>query len=284
MAPGASGLAHPHGNMRRVSGRRAIDTTIARHGDLVVERDRFRPTGRLLRQAGMDASYVDLADPMHLEFDYMRWLRIILRVAHARRILHVGGGACALPRALAAADPNGRQEVCEVDASVLALAREHLGLRRMPGLKVRHVDGRAYVEQQPDRSWDAVVVDAFVAATVPRRLVTVEALAEVARVAPLALINVVDNRDARDVRTIATAASSAYARVWTVGARSGNTIVVGSAAELALDRISAGVAADPSPARITGPTALARLIAGTTPLSDRSVTPTRTEDTTESAM
>src|SRR5664279_5488669 len=85
----------------------------------------------------MDASYIDLADPSHLEFDYMRWMRILLRSVRARRVLHVGGGACALARALAAEDPSGRQEVCEVDADVLALSRAHLGLRRTRGLRVR---------------------------------------------------------------------------------------------------------------------------------------------------
>src|SRR5579864_270006 len=104
--------------------------TIARVGELTAEVDPRRPSGRLLRQGGMDASYVDLADPTHLEFDYMRWMRIVLRSAGARRVLHVGGGACALARALVAEGPGGRQEVCEVDHSVLALAREHLGLRR----------------------------------------------------------------------------------------------------------------------------------------------------------
>ena len=86
----------------------------------------------------MDASYIDLADPSHLEFDYLRWMRRSSCARPcARRVLHVGGGACALARALAAEDPGGRQYVCEVDADVLALAREHLGLRRMPGLQVR---------------------------------------------------------------------------------------------------------------------------------------------------
>src|SRR6478672_11461679 len=175
-----------------MSRSRAVPRTIVRRGDLVVERDPLRPSGRLLRQGDMDASYVDLADRSHLEFDYMRWMRIVLRAARARRVLHVGGGACALPRALSAEDPGGRQEVCEVDADVLALAREHLGLRRAPGLRVRHAEGRAHVACQPSDSWDAVVVDAFVAATVPRSLITVEALTDLARVAPVALVNVVD--------------------------------------------------------------------------------------------
>ncbi len=219
----------------------------------------------------MDASYIDLADPRHLEFDYMRWIRIVLRAAGARRVLHVGGGACALPRALAAEDPGGRQEVCEVDARVLALAREHLGLRRAPGLRVRHAEGREFVAGQARSSWDAIVIDAFVAATVPRRLVTVEALADVARVAPLGLVNVVDDRSARDVRVVAAGLTTAYPRVWTLGGRGGNTIVVGCVARLDVERIAAQLSADRSPARLTAPDATQRLVVGTTRLSDEQV-------------
>jgi hypothetical protein len=232
---------------------RTAPTVVARRGDLVVERDPRRPSGRLLRQGGTDASYVDLADPSHLEFDYMRWMRIVLRAARARRVIHVGGGGCSLPRALAAEDPASRQEVCELDPDVLALAREHLGLRRIPGLRVRRAEGRAFVTRQPDSSWDAIVIDAFVAATVPRELITAEALADMARVAPLALVNVIDCRAARDVRTIAAGLAASYRHVWTLGARVGNTIVIGTQRELDLDRIASRAAADPSPARLITP-------------------------------
>jgi hypothetical protein len=233
--------------------------TIARRWDLIAEVDPLRPSGRLLRQAGMDASYVDLADATHLEFDYMRWLRIVLRAAAARRVLHIGGGACALARALAAADPGGRQEVCEVDSDVLTVAREHLGLRRTPGLRVRHAEGRAHIATQPDRSWDAIVIDAFVGVRVPLRLITVEAMIEAARVAPLTLVNVVDNRSARDTRAVASAA-----------ALTGNAIVAGCATADASDLagIAARVAADPSPARLTPPGQVAQMIASTAPLRD----------------
>jgi hypothetical protein len=218
----------------------------------------------------MDASYVDLADATHLEFDYMRWLRIVLLAAAARRVLHIGGGACALARALAAADPDGRQEVCEVDAEVLSVARQHLGLRRAPGLRVRHVEGRAHIAAQPDQSWDAIVVDAFVGVRVPARLVTAEAMIDAARVAPLTLVNVVDNRSAHDVRAVASALALAYPLVWTLGQRSGNAIVAGCATAQApnLSRIAARAAADPSPARVTPPGQVATLIASISPLRD----------------
>jgi spermidine synthase len=255
-----------------VAHRQPRTRTIARRGDLIAEVDPRRPSGRLLRQAGMEASYVDLADATHLEFDYMRWLRIVLRAAGARRVLHIGGGACALARALAAADPGGRQEVCEVDADVLSVAREHLGLRRAPGLRVRHTEGRAHLAAQADRSWDAIVIDAFVGARVPPRLVSAEAMTEAARVAPLTLVNVVDNRSARDVKAIASALATAYPTVWTLGQRTGNAVVAGSAAANPPDftRIAARAAADPSPARLTRPAQVAKLIASTSPLRDNS--------------
>ncbi len=98
----------------------------------------------------MDACYVDLADARHLEFDYLRWSRIVLEAVGARRVLHIGGAGCALARALAAADPESRHEVAEVDAHVLEFAREHLGLRRAPGLRVRVAEGRAAIEARGD--------------------------------------------------------------------------------------------------------------------------------------
>jgi spermidine synthase len=254
-----------------VSRLRALPTTIAIQGELIAEADPLRPSGRLLRQAGMDDSYVDLADPKHLEFDYMRWMRIVLRVARARRVLHVGGGACALARALAAEDPDGRQDVCEIDPVVLAFAREHFGLRRAPGLRVRCAEGRAFAARRPPGSWDAVAIDAFVAAAVPTGLISSEAASEFSRVAPLAVINVLDDRSAGHVRAIAAAFGTAYPQVWTLGARAGNTIVVASATTLDLARIAAQAAGDPSPARLTGPAETARRAAGAVPHHDRGV-------------
>jgi spermidine synthase len=236
-----------------VAHRQTRTRTIAQRGDVIVEVDPSRPSGRLVRHGGMDASYVDLADMRRLEFDYMRWLRIVLRAAKARRVLHIGGGACALPRALAAEDPSGRHEVCEVDPGILAIARQHLGLRRAPGLRVRLAEGREHLAAQEDASWDAIVVDAFVGARVPPHLVSAEALRDAARVAPMTLINVVDDRSARQTNAVVAAAASAYPAVWTLGARIGNTIVAGCATghEPDLARIAARAAADPSPARLT---------------------------------
>jgi hypothetical protein len=232
---------------------RARNHVIAADGDLIVERDPHRPSARLLRQADMDASYVDLADARHLEFDYLRWTRLILRVHGARRVLHIGGAACALARALLAESPDSRHEVHEVDERVFQIAREHLGLRRQPGLRLRVGDGRAALASARDDSADAIVIDAFVGARVPRHLVTAEACAECARVAPLTVVNVVDTAGWQEARAIAAALGEAYPHVMALASgarRGGNVVLLGSAAKPTYERLENRAAADASPARL----------------------------------
>lgn len=255
--------------------RRAAPEVIAATGDLTVLRDPDRPSGRLLRQRAMEASYVDLADPRHLEFDYLRRMRDLVLAAGARRVVHVGGAGCALARALAAERPDDRQEVIEVDAEVVELARAHLGLRRAPGLKVRVGDGRAVLAVRPDDSADAVLIDAFVGAQVPRHLVTAEALQDLARVAGLVAINVVDTRAMPGATAIAAGLEEAFPFVLALGApavlakrRGGNVIVAGARTLPPLDRLRSRAAADRSPAAVLAPDELPAFIGGALPWRD----------------
>jgi spermidine synthase len=243
--------------------RRSGPQILAQSGDLLVQRDADRPSGRLLRQGDMDASYVDLADPRHLEFDYLRRMRDLVEALRARRVLHVGGGAGALARALAATDRERRQDVVEVDPDVLAFAREHLGLRRAPGLRVRQGDGRAFLRSRRDDSADAILIDAFVGARVPRHLVTAEALADAARVlAPggALAVNVVDAPPLKDARAIAAGLLETFAVVAGLGAgpvlrarRTGNVVLIGAHGPLPLEPLRTRAAADPSPATLLAP-------------------------------
>src|SRR4051794_19039985 len=261
--------------------RRSGPEILAQTGELLVQRDGDRPSGRLLRQGDMDASYVDLADPRHLEFDYLRRMRDLVEALRARRIVHVGGAGCTLARALAATDRarTRRQEVVEIDPDVVALAREHLGLRRTPGLKVRVADGRALLAARPDASVDALLIDAFVGARVPRHLATREALADAARVvAPgggLAF-NIVDAPPMDDVRAIAAGLREAFATVAALGAgpvlrarRQGNVVLVAGHGALPLERLRVRAAADgASPAALASPDEVELLCRGTPPWQD----------------
>jgi hypothetical protein len=239
---------------------RARRLIVAADGDLTVERDPARSSGRLLRQDDMDASYVDLADVRHLEFDYLRWTRLVVQAFGARRVLHIGGAACALARALLAEDGESRHEVIEVDERVFDISRGHLGLRRQPGLKLRVADGRAAVAAQADASADAIVVDAFVGARVPRHLVTSEAFAEFARVAPVAVVNVVDTAGRPDARAIAAGLLEAYPHVAALcgsARRGSNVVLFGSLARPRYGHLENRAAADRSPARLLPTPALA---------------------------
>lgn len=261
--------------------RRSGPEILAQAGDLLVQRDADRPSGRLLRQGDMDASYVDLADPRHLEFDYLRRMRDLVEALRARRIVHVGGAGAALARALAATDRTRtrRQHVIEIDAGVVELAREHLGLRKEPGIKVKVADGRAWLAAREDGAVDALLVDAFVGARVPRHLATVEALADAARVVTpggAMAINVVDAPPMADVRAIAAGLREVFATVAALGAgpvlrarRQGNVVLVAGHGPLPLERLRVRGAADgASPAALSAPGDVAALCGGTPPWRD----------------
>jgi hypothetical protein len=62
---------------------------------------------------GHESSYVDLTDPTHLEFSYVRRIGDVLDLIRPARqpldVLHIGGGGFTLPRYVAATRPRSRQ-------------------------------------------------------------------------------------------------------------------------------------------------------------------------------
>ena len=102
-------------------------------------RDRERPSGRLLWQGEMDASYVDLADARHLEFDYLRRMRDLVEAAGARRVVHVGGAGCADGRFLGLIPPYRMLAVL--------LAEHDRSLARLGGYAARGREARLAAEE-----------------------------------------------------------------------------------------------------------------------------------------
>jgi spermidine synthase len=160
-------------------------------------------TRRTLLVDGLEASVVDLADPTYLEIPYVRRIAAILDAAGPTDVLHLGGGACTLPRWLAATNARSRSLVYEVDDEVVRIARAELGLDDVPGLRVTVGDARAGVAAQRPRSFDAVVADVFVGPYVPEHVMTLEALADVRRVlrpGGVYVANLIDEAPLRRVR------------------------------------------------------------------------------------
>lgn len=149
--------------------------------------DTARPSGRTLVLDQLRHAYVDLDDPNHLEFGYIRWFDAAVAEHVEDRpggfsALHVGGGGFSFPRHLAAAYPDSRHVILELDPVVFATAREELGLVTSTDLEVVLGDARLGILDQPSDAFDVVIGDAFGSLSVPWHLTTDEFLAEIDRV------------------------------------------------------------------------------------------------------
>ncbi|HEV2787277.1 MAG TPA: fused MFS/spermidine synthase, partial [Solirubrobacteraceae bacterium] len=147
-----------------------------------VEPDPRRPAGRFLLLDERESSYVDLDDPAWLEFGYMRRIGDVIDVLRPREVVHLGGGACTLARYVDATRRGAVNEVYERDEGVLRVARDHLGLRTHPRLRVRIGDAAELLPLRADASADMVIGDAFVGLDVPPALLTPAFAGEVRRV------------------------------------------------------------------------------------------------------
>ncbi|WP_231486691.1 fused MFS/spermidine synthase [Candidatus Blastococcus massiliensis] len=145
-----------------------------------VEADPERDSGRVLRLDTLRHSYVDLADPTHLEFEYVRAIAAVSDVLRPEgeplSALHLGGGGLTLPRYLAEVRPGTRSRVIEVDPGVVRIDREQLGLETSDRLQVTVADGRVGLGEEPAGERDLVVGDAFGGLAVPWQLTTREAV------------------------------------------------------------------------------------------------------------
>ena len=218
-------------------------------------------------------SYVDLADPRRLEFSYVRWIGDAIdgfRPPGAPLdALFVGGGGFSLPRYVAATRPGSRSRVLEVDPELVELARERLGLRTSPALRVDVGDARTTLRARPARSADLVVGDAFGGESVPWHLATAEWVAEVRRVlrpGGIYALNVIDRGPLSLARAEAATLLRAFADVRLVAppGPSGANLVL-----LASDRpLGRRVRSSADGARTLGRTEVERFAGDADPLTD----------------
>ena len=206
-----------------------------------VEHDPRRPDGRILVLDTLRHSYVDLADPTHLEFRYMRLFADVVDVTapdgRAVDALHLGGGGFTFPRYLAATRPGSRNRVLEIDAGLVRIAEDQLGLVQGPDLEVVVGDARLHLDELADDSHDLVVGDAFGGLSVPWHLTTEEVLVQVARVLRddgTYVVNVIDGGPERFARAHAATMAAVFPHVVAVapptapGGPPVNHVLVGS--------------------------------------------------------
>lgn len=211
---------------------------------------------------GIESSALHLTDPTVLDFEYMDLMTralTALPVASTTplRTLHVGGAACALPRAWAHVFPASHNLVAEIDPDLARLAREWFDLPRSPAVRIRVDDGRAVVEAQREASTEVVVRDAFDRGVVPLHMRTRQFVAQVRRVlAPggAYLVNLADSVPLTSARAEAAALTEQFAHVCLLadpcvlsGRRFGNVVLVASDAEVPVADVDRAVRGFPLP-------------------------------------
>lgn len=156
----------------------AIDT-----GTAQLERDRDHSGRVTLLVNGVPSSFVDLADPAFLAFEYMQQMNCVLaQRPSALRVLHLGAGACSLATALDANHPGSRQIAVDIDARLLELVRTWFPLPRAPRLKLRAGDAATVLRDMHPARFDVVIRDVFSGDTTPGALTTDDFAADVVRV------------------------------------------------------------------------------------------------------
>ncbi|OII69837.1 MULTISPECIES: fused MFS/spermidine synthase [unclassified Streptomyces] len=264
----------------------ACDTETRYHCVRVVA-DPDRRGGRTLVLDGLRHSYVDLDDPTHLEFTYVRAIASVVDAAFPERVPlsahHLGGGGLTFPRYLAATRPGTRSVVSEIDGGVARVDRDRLGLRSAPGVTVRVEDGRLGLRRLDAGSRDLVVGDAFGGVSVPWHLTTREAMADVRRVLDedgLYVANLIDHGDLAFARAEAATLRATFPHVALVGepadigtapsgtARGGNLVVLASARPIDLRAAQEALDARRTGWRIASGEDLASWIGDARPLTD----------------
>jgi spermidine synthase len=244
--------------------------------------DADRDGSWMLLVDGTPQSHVDLDDPTHLEFEYVRRMGHVLDLAGEPGapldVIHLGGGALTLPRFVAVTRPGSRQRVVEIDQPLTDLVREHLPLPRGARIRVRADDARVGLAALHTDSADVVVCDVFAGARTPAHLTSTEFAAEAHRVlrpGGVYAANVADGPPLRFARAQVATLCSVFRHVCLLaepgilrGRRFGNLVAVASDAELPIAEFLRRCARDPMPSRVVHDEDLQRFAGTARPVHD----------------
>jgi spermidine synthase len=232
--------------------------------EMVVElmQDLQRDSAYWLVVDNSEQSFVDLADPAHLEFEYVQMMAYVVQSAFPEDVpltaLHLGGGLCTVPRWVAELYPGSTQQVAENSPEIAGMARSLGGLETVADLVV--ADAMDVVEATPAGSLDLLVCDVYEG---PETVTSVFALPALQRMhdalradgwyvcnlsdaAPFRLAKVVVATLSEVFDGIVMLAEPAVLR----GRRSGNVVLGATDSELPLDSLRRSAAAGPLRARV----------------------------------
>lgn len=234
-----------------------------------VEEDRWVPGAIQLLVDGTPQSHVNLREPSEVFFEYVR------RIAHAIDLfrtpgqpvsaLHLGGGAFTLPRYIEATRPGSRQQVIELESSLVELVREAAPLPKRASIRVRHGDAREVLGKLPQGmhgAIDLVVVDIFAGSRTPAHVSSIEFYELIAPLlAPdgLVVVNTTDGTGQAFTRSQVATLAAVFGTVAAVGEpqtlkgrRFGNVVLLASNSDVdhELEWLPRLLAGGPHPARM----------------------------------
>ena len=161
-----------------------IDTRYARVRVFEM-RDEF--TGRPMRALSSDPYSVQSA--MYLDGDdlALRYTRYYHLLRHFRpgfqRVAMIGGAGFSFAKEFIRTYPEATLDVVEIDPAMGEIAQRYFRLKDDERLRIRYADGRVFLRNTPDASYDVVLMDAFGSLlSVPFQLTTREAVREIDRV------------------------------------------------------------------------------------------------------
>jgi spermidine synthase len=224
---------------------------------IAIESDSSDPDVRVLVLDRLTHAAVDLGDPTHLEFGYVRRFAdatapIRAGLGASPDVLHIGGGGFTFPRYVAALHPESRQTVLELDPRIYEIAQSELGYVPSDRIDVRLGDARQSIRALPSDAFDIVIGDAFGGLAVPWHLTTAEMLDQIARVlrpGGAYVVNIIDYPPLRFVRAEAATAATVFSQVAVIASREtiggeggGNLVLVASDAPLDREGVEAAIA------------------------------------------
>ncbi len=172
----------------RIKGEKLIHERKSKYHHIMVYEEGSIRTLRL--GSGHDAgkqSRIDMNDPDFLLLEYTRLIFAALFLNDKPcRVLIIGLGGGALPRAISRYIPDAEIDVVDIDPDVVEVAERFFNFTSGERIKVHIGDGRAFIQNMAHdasaKMYDLVILDAFNSSAIPGHLTTIEFLQELSQI------------------------------------------------------------------------------------------------------
>ncbi|QSB04122.1 spermidine synthase [Natronoglycomyces albus] len=244
--------------------------------------DRDRPHLLHLVADQVIQATIDLDDPTYLDAEYMQRMTYLIDAitptGQPLRTFHLGGGALAMARYIAATRPRSYQQAVEPSQEIIDQLRRYAPLPRGVKVKIRTGDARTQLEAAPENCYELIITDAFNGARVPAHLTTIEFLQQVKRVLSGGghyTVNLCDGGKLHYLKSCLAGMAEEFDHLTLMaepavlrGRRYGNVVVCAAETALPEDDMRRRAAGAPFPCRVVSGSELAKLIGYAKPFTD----------------